>query len=185
MFSTSSLTSCLGVEAGGHGAAAAPPLFNLLPRIIEEVSDGPLILAAGGVSNGSQVAALLSMGADGVALGTRFLFTKECMYSEDMKSILVDSGLNATTRGMIFDDVNPTPTPVTWPEGIDGRGITNKLVTDFKQGLSVEERIKKYTEAKQKGDKDRLIIWAGVGVGNVQSIMTTKVCKSTFCNACH
>ncbi|KIJ24622.1 hypothetical protein M422DRAFT_54932 [Sphaerobolus stellatus SS14] len=164
-----------GIEAGGHGTAAAPPLFNLLPRVLEEISDGPLILAAGGISTGSQIAALLAMGADGVAMGTRFLFTTECMYNEDMKSVLVESDLNSTTRGLLFDDVNPTPTPVTWPEGIDGRAIVNKLVTDFKEGLSLDERKKRYAEAKQKAEKDRLIIWAGVGVGNVQRIMPTMV----------
>jgi hypothetical protein len=61
----------LGVESGGHGASYALPLLNLLPLTLAAMpADSPPVLAAGGLANGGHVAAALTLGADGVVLGT-------------------------------------------------------------------------------------------------------------------
>jgi nitronate monooxygenase len=97
-----------GNEAGGHGGAKAPPLSSFLQSVLTAIPDGPVVIAAGGVSTGTQIAALLTQGAAGVVLGTRFLFTPECPYSAEKKAVLISSDLNATERGMEFDEVNRT-----------------------------------------------------------------------------
>jgi nitronate monooxygenase len=43
-------------------------------------------------------------------------------------------------------------------------------MTDYKAGLSLEERIKKFDESSCNGDDSRLVIWAGVGVGLTSEI---------------
>lgn len=146
-----------------------------MQAVLAAIPDGPPIIAAGGVSTGAQIASLLTLGAAGVALGTRFIFTPECMYTDDMKSVLVDAGLNATARSHVFDEVSG----VTWPEGIDGRAIINDILGDYKQGLELEERLKKYNEGKVNGKKERLLIWAGVGAGLVKEIKNASVCSSS------
>jgi len=45
-----------------------------------------------------------------------------------------------------------------------------RIYTDFEEGLSLEERIKLFDESKLSGEKDRLIIWAGVGTGFINTI---------------
>ncbi|EDR01987.1 uncharacterized protein LACBIDRAFT_310141 [Laccaria bicolor S238N-H82] len=158
-----------GTEAGGHGGASAPPLLNLLQGVLDAIpTDGPAIIAAGGISTGAQIAALLTLGASGVVLGTRFLFTPECMYSDQMKAVLLDAGLNSTARSLAFDEINRT---AMWPEGIDGRAIANNILVDYREGkLDLETRLKKADADKANGKTDRLVIWAGVGVGHVKEI---------------
>ncbi|KZL15195.1 MULTISPECIES: nitronate monooxygenase [unclassified Pseudovibrio] len=62
-----------GSEGGGHTGSV--PTSLLLPQVLEAV-DVPVI-AAGGFYNGRGLAAALAYGAQGIAMGTRFLLTKE------------------------------------------------------------------------------------------------------------
>jgi nitronate monooxygenase len=159
-----------GIEAGGHGGAKAPPLSSLLQAVLTAIPDGPVVIAAGGVSTGAQIAALLTQGAAGVVLGTRFLFTPECQYSSAMKEVLVSSDFNATERSLVFDEVNQT---MGWPEGINGRAIANDIVRDYLEGAVLEERVKRHDESKAKGEKNRLVIWAGIGAGMTNELKST------------
>lgn len=106
-----------GVEAGGHGSSHAPPTSILVSAILAAIPNGPLIIAAGGIATGTQVAAMLTLGADGVLLGTRLLFTPESGYTPMQKEILLEADLDATRRGMCFDEVTHM---MGWPPGIDG-----------------------------------------------------------------
>jgi nitronate monooxygenase len=72
-----------GGEAGGHRGTflgsfedALVPLAELVPQIVAAV-DVPVI-AAGGIMDGLDIARALTLGAQGVQLGTAFLFTPEC-----------------------------------------------------------------------------------------------------------
>lgn len=170
----SSLLTCLsGVEAGGHGSSHSPPLFNFIPAVRAALPNGPPIVAAGGVATGAQVAALLTMGADAVALGTRFLFTPECQYTEQMKNVLVQSTWESTERSNAYDQAFQTD---FWPSHVDGRAIsTNDVMKDFKAGLPLEERIQRYKEATATGSDSHLIMWAGVGVAQTNEIKPAAV----------
>ncbi|KAJ6470931.1 2-nitropropane dioxygenase [Mycena sanguinolenta] len=160
-----------GTEAGGHGGANAPPLFVLLAAVLREfqttTGKKPLVIAAGAISTGAQIAALLAMGAAGVVLGTRFLFTNECAYPAGKKQALIDADLNATVRAVAFDEVNRL---VDWPPNCDGRALANGIIDDHKAGLSLEDRIAKFAKSEQDGDNSRLLVWAGVGVGLTDNI---------------
>ncbi|MGK0222990.1 MAG: nitronate monooxygenase [Limisphaerales bacterium] len=63
-----------GVEAGGH-VRGTLPLFVLLDQLESKI-DVP-VLAAGGVSTGVGLAAVLAAGASGIRVGTRFLVAHE------------------------------------------------------------------------------------------------------------
>ncbi|KAJ8469703.1 hypothetical protein ONZ45_g16804 [Pleurotus djamor] len=163
-----------GHEAGGHGGSHAPPLFMILPEIISSFPSErrPHIVAAGGIATGKQIAALLTMGVSGVALGTRFLFTHESPYNEMKRGELIKAGWGSTQRGFMFDEVNRT---MGWPEKNDGRAIANDIMSDFDAGLSLEERMKRHDESAAKGETNRLVIWAGVGVALTKELKSTAV----------
>ncbi|KDR71503.1 hypothetical protein GALMADRAFT_271041 [Galerina marginata CBS 339.88] len=157
-----------GIEAGGHGSSEAPPLFTLLQAVLDALPNGPLVVAAGGVSTGKQIAALLTMGAAGAVLGTRFLFTEECLYAPAKKEVLLKAGLNSTVRTLAFDEVGKT---MGWPPKCDGRAVANDITQDVYDGLDLEQRLKKFDESAAAGESSRLIVWAGVGVGLTDKIM--------------
>ncbi|KAL0564836.1 hypothetical protein V5O48_017198, partial [Marasmius crinis-equi] len=160
-----------GSEAGGHGGSSAPPLSVLLRAVIEALpEDGPVLVAAGGIANGAQIASILTLGASGVVLGTRFLLTHEAIFMPIKKQILVEAGLNSTARSMAFDEVNRS---MFWPDGIDGRAIANKIIDDEREGLELEERLKRHDESKANGEKVRQVVWAGAGAGLANEIKST------------
>lgn len=152
-----------GAEAGGRGSVYSPPTGEFLQATLAAIPDGPPILAAGGVTTGAQIAALLTKGAAGVVVGTRLLFTHECMFSADMKQVLVEAGSDATARSPAYDVAFP---PGIWPQGIEARCITNAIVADYKAGLGPPDR-----EANlASGKKEYLLVYAGTGVGDVNDI---------------
>jgi enoyl-[acyl-carrier protein] reductase II len=64
-----------GTEAGGHtGMVATMPL---VPQVVDAVGDRVPVVAAGGIFDGRGLAAALTLGADGVWVGTRFIATPE------------------------------------------------------------------------------------------------------------
>ena len=63
-----------GYDAGAHTGTIGT--FSLVPQIVEAAGDIP-VLVAGGVATGQHIAAALAMGAQGVWLGTAWLFSVE------------------------------------------------------------------------------------------------------------
>ncbi|MDO8705418.1 MAG: nitronate monooxygenase [Sulfuricaulis sp.] len=73
-----------GSEAGGHSGTISTMV--LLPQIVDAF--GGTVLAAGGISRGSQIAAAMAMGAQGVWCGTLWLGTRESELSPYEKAAL-------------------------------------------------------------------------------------------------
>jgi enoyl-[acyl-carrier protein] reductase II len=65
-----------GFEAGGHNGREEITTMCLVPNVANNISI-PLI-AAGGIGSGRAMLAALSLGADGVQIGSRFIASKEC-----------------------------------------------------------------------------------------------------------
>ena len=84
-----------GTEAGGHtGQVATMPL---VPQIVDAVGDRVPVVAAGGIFDGRGLAAALSLGADGVWVGTRFIATPEARGVLGYKERLLASREDQTT----------------------------------------------------------------------------------------
>ena len=72
-----------GGEGGGHTGSVATSI--LVPQVRDAI-DVP-IAAAGGFRDGRGLVAALAMGADGIAMGTRFLLTQQSPVPEATKQI--------------------------------------------------------------------------------------------------
>jgi len=64
-----------GGEGGGHTGPV--PTSLLIPQVVEAVNGEVPVIAAGGFRDGAGLVAALAWGASGIAMGTRFLMTKE------------------------------------------------------------------------------------------------------------
>ncbi|PRF80757.1 NAD(P)H-dependent flavin oxidoreductase [Burkholderia multivorans] len=76
-----------GFECGGHPGEDDVPNFILLPRAADELKI-PFV-ASGGMADGRSLAAALSLGADGINMGTRFIATREAPVHEKVKQAIV------------------------------------------------------------------------------------------------
>lgn len=92
-----------GFEAGGHNGIDEITTLCLVPQVSEAL-EIPLI-AAGGIATGAQIAACMTLGAEGVQIGTRFAATIEASSSDAFKQKIVDA--NDTDTFLIMKKLNP------------------------------------------------------------------------------
>lgn len=76
-----------GFECGGHPGEDDLPNMILLPRAAEELKI-PFV-ASGGIADGRSLVAALSLGAEGINMGTRFIATKEAPVHKNVKKAIV------------------------------------------------------------------------------------------------
>lgn len=78
-----------GFEAGGHNGREETTTFTLIPMVRKEL-DIPLI-AAGGIATGGGILAAMSLGADAVQIGTRFVASEEASSHINFKQEVIQS----------------------------------------------------------------------------------------------
>lgn len=90
-----------GHEAAAHGDAVTS--LVLIPSLAD-VLDIPVI-AAGGFADGRGLAAALALGAEGIAMGTRFMTTKESPLHENFKRLSMEKDAQDTLYSSRFDGI--------------------------------------------------------------------------------
>lgn len=113
-----------GFEAGGH-VRGTTGTIALVPQIVEKVDPVP-VLAAGGIADGRGLAAALTLGAQGVWVGTRFAASEESEAHPDYKRRLVGASSDDCVYTDIFD--------VGWPPNSPTRVLRNELVEELGKG---------------------------------------------------
>ena len=78
-----------GVEAGGHNGINETTTLSLIPQLVDAVKIP--VVAAGGIADGRGILAALSLGAEGVQIGTRFAATVESSAHQNYKQKVVDA----------------------------------------------------------------------------------------------
>lgn len=164
----------VGAGAGGHAGPISP--LVLIPWLKEKLTIP--IIAAGGISHGSQIAASFALGAAAVSIGTRFIASKEAQIDPAYKDAIVNSSpedIVMTTR------VSGTPAAVIRTPYID------KIGTDLPLALRIlkeNKHTKKYIVplihlAGSKALEDAALkptwktVWtAGQSVGLVHDILS-------------
>ncbi len=94
-----------GVEAGGH-VRGTQPVQELLEAVCQ-FTNVP-VLAAGGVSTGTGLAATIKLGGDGVRIGSRFLLAHESVAHPTYIAALLASGADDTVHTLAYSG--------GWPE---------------------------------------------------------------------
>ena len=79
-----------GFEAGGHNGREETTTLTLIPNVVESCSLP--VIAAGGISSGKSVVAAMTLGAEGVQIGTRFALTDESSASPVFKEYCLSLG---------------------------------------------------------------------------------------------
>ena len=120
-----------GGEGGGHTGSV--PTSLLVPQVVDAV-DVP-VLAAGGLSDGRGLVAALAYGAEGIAMGTRFLLTEE---SPVPRSTLERYFKADVTQIPITTEVDGMPQRVVMNElvaELESSGPVKRLARALKSGL--------------------------------------------------
>ncbi len=126
----------VGAGAGGHAGPVSP--LVLVPYLKEKLKIP--VLAAGGISHGSQVAAALALGASAAYIGTRFIASFEAGVDASYKKAVVDSGpedIVMTTR------ISGTPAAVINTPYVQKLGTDLPFVLKF---LKENPRTKRYAD---------------------------------------
>lgn len=71
----------VGQEGGGHLGRDDIGTMVLIPRVVDSVSIP--VLASGGIGDGRGLLAALTLGAEGIEMGTRFIATQECIHANE------------------------------------------------------------------------------------------------------
>ncbi len=116
-----------GGEGGGHTGAI--PTSLLLPGVVDAVKGEIPVLGAGGFKDGRGLVAALSYGAEGIAMGTRFLLT-------------TDSPVPLETKQRYLDCANPADIVVSKAmDGLPQRMILNKMLSELEKAGPVKQLV--------------------------------------------
>ncbi|MCM3717450.1 NAD(P)H-dependent flavin oxidoreductase [Fictibacillus phosphorivorans] len=163
-----------GYEAAGLNSSYETTTMVLLPQVSRSVSIP--VIAAGGIADGSGLAAAFALGAQGVQMGTRFIATKEAPFHEFYKSALLDAD---DTKTMIVGR------SVGKIRRIYDTPYAQKLIQLEKSGVTPEEFLKHTTEDRHilgavKGDLENGFINSGQVAGTITDIPTVKELLKTM-----
>ena len=78
-----------GFEAGGHNGREETTTLCLIPSVVETVTIP--VIAAGGIACGKSMFAAMSLGAQGVQMGSRFVMTHESAAHENFKNAILQA----------------------------------------------------------------------------------------------
>ncbi|HKB29004.1 MAG TPA: nitronate monooxygenase [Candidatus Limnocylindrales bacterium] len=124
-----------GGEGGGHTGGVATSL--LLPQVTAAV-DIPVI-AAGGFFDGRGLAAALAYGAEGVAMGTRFLLTSDSTVPDSVKQFYLDRSVGDTIATTKIDGVPHRVLRTGLVEQIERAGRISGLFRSVRNGLAFKK----------------------------------------------
>ncbi|MCK4338927.1 MAG: nitronate monooxygenase [Candidatus Cloacimonetes bacterium] len=182
-----------GPLAGGHLGFSEEQLEHpeeyslekLLPEVLEVIKTYEdkygrkiPVITGGGIYDGKDIARMLSLGASGVQMGTRFVCTKECDVSNEFKQAYLDAK---------EEDIVIIKSPV----GMPARAIQNRFLNDLevKGKLKIKCPYRCLTVCKVDkarycialalinsylGDVDHGLIFCGQNAYRIDKIITVK-----------
>jgi NADH:quinone reductase (non-electrogenic) len=160
------IVSIDGFECAGHPGEDDVPGLVLIPAAARKVRV-PL-LASGGIGDGRGMAAALSLGAEGINMGTRFCATREAPMHDNIKKMMVE--LTERDTNLIFRTLHNT-----------GRVLKNDVSNEV---ISIERRAggaefkdvqhlvrgARGRDSLERGDTNGGLVWGGQVIGLIHDI---------------
>jgi NADH:quinone reductase (non-electrogenic) len=155
----------VGQEGGGHLGRDDVGTLVLVPQVVDAVSIP--VIASGGIGDGRGLMAALSLGAEGIEMGTRFIATKECVHANELyKKSLVEGNESGT---VVIKRTLGTP----------GRALANNWTDKI---LEIEKNNGGYGQLKDfisgnanqryiyDGEPEQGFAWAGQVMGLIKDV---------------
>ena len=160
-----------GTEGGGHVSWMASMV--LIPMVVDTVAPLP-VMAAGGIADGRGLAAALSLGAEGVLLGTRFLASEESPLHKNFKQAILDSDGHDTDLSEIPDIALGR----VWP-GAMSRALRNNFIEkwagrEWFLRQNQNEALAAINEARKTGDADNAPLLIGQDAGLINDLSSSE-----------
>ena len=164
-------------EAGGHRGTFLGSFEHglvggvaLVPAVVEQVSLP--VLHAGGVMDGRGIAAALTLGADGVQLGTAFLGCPESGTHELHRRALVEAGAS-TVVTPVFTGRHARLVRTPYVDALERSGL-DPLPYPLQAAVSADLR----AAAVPAGRDDLLFLLAGQGVARLRSLPAAELVET-------
>jgi len=156
-----------GVEAGGHNGGDEITTFCLIPQLVDAVKIP--VIAAGGIADGRQIAAVFCLGAEAVQIGTLFAATVESSAHQTYKRKIVEAKDNDTVLSF---------RKVALMRMLKNEFALKSVQAEIK-GLSKEEMISFLNHKREmkgifEGDEIEGAMEAGQSSGLVKEILTVQ-----------
>jgi nitronate monooxygenase len=162
------IITVVGYENGGATGKLDISTLVIVPRVVESVKVP--VIGGGGITDGRAFLAVLSLGAQGVIMGTRMLATKEAPIHENLKQALVQADELDTM--LIMRSIGATHR--VWANA------AARKCTELEAGKATLPEILKVVAGEEskamynQGTLDTGIISCGQGVGIIHDIPTVK-----------
>lgn len=156
-----------GFECAGHPGEDDIPGLILIPAAADKVKI-PL-LASGGFGDGRGLVAALSLGAEGINMGTRFCATKEAPIHDNVKQAYVEN--DERSSFLIFRNFKNTAR-------VGRSAVSEEVVRRLSQPDAVFEDVRELVsgvagkELLQTGDLTKGVFWAGMVQGLIHDVPT-------------
>ncbi|MFJ9824496.1 NAD(P)H-dependent flavin oxidoreductase [Streptomyces sp. NPDC101160] len=162
--------SAQGTESGGFSGDVST--MALVPQVVDAVRPVP-VLASGGIADGRGIAAALTLGAQGVNIGTRFLASVECEVSDDWKAAIVSAASQDAVKVMFVEHILPPPTEggfTTVPRSLLTRFVEEGNARPEAAAAQAEALRTRVMTAMRDGTAHELIPLTGQTAGLVRDI---------------
>jgi NADH:quinone reductase (non-electrogenic) len=155
-----------GFECAGHPGEDDIPNLILIPAAVRALKIP--IIASGGIGDGRGMAAALSLGAQGINMGTRFMCTREAPIHDNIKQALVAAGERDTN--LMFRTMHNTAR-------VFKNAISNEVLAMERRGAKFEDIRHLVAGARGKvalrsGEVDGGVISAGMVIGLIHDVPT-------------
>lgn len=156
-----------GFECAGHPGEDDIPGLILIPAAADKVKIP--MLASGGFGDGRGLIAALSLGAEGINMGTRFCATKEAPVHDNVKQAYLDNDERGSF--LIFRNFKNTARVGKSPVSEE---VVRRLAEPDAKFSDVQELVAGTAgrELLKTGDLSRGVFWAGMIQGLIHDIPT-------------
>jgi len=153
-----------GGEGGGHTGTV--PTSLLLPQVTSAVGADIPVLGAGGFHSGAGLVAALAYGADGIAMGTRFLLTAESRVPDSIKSLYTSATVVDTVVTAALDGAPQRVIRTATVDALENAPTLVKLPAALRRALAFR---------KQTGTPFKALVQEGLAMRRSQELSWAQV----------